>query len=104
MPAARFAGEFRAQRFQPAAYPRWLHQTDLTPACRGANPEIFFPENRHTDAAYARAHCAVCPLEDECREWALAQPVADLHGIWGGLSQKQREAIRAGRRRAQEAA
>lgn len=108
MPAARFAGEFRAQRFQPDAYPRWLNETDLTPACRGADPEIFFPENRHATAIEARDYCRRCPLKTTCQEWALEQPVADLHGIWGGLSQKQREAIRAQRRadhqRAQEAA
>ncbi|MDG4784333.1 WhiB family transcriptional regulator [Micromonospora sp. WMMD1102] len=107
MPAARFAGEFRAQRFQPDAYPRWLHQTDQTPACQGADPEIFFPEKGPTASAPARAICDRCPLLARCRSWALDQPTADLHGVWGGMTQYEREAyhrrLRAAQR-AQEAA
>lgn len=81
-----------AYRYTPDAYPAWLDETTATPACRGTNLEIWFPETRnvHRATARARAICQPCPLLDTCRDWALRQPADQLHGIWGGMSQHQR--------------
>jgi len=69
-------------------------------ACRGANPELFFhpdgkrgPEHRRREQA-AAAICRGCPVVADCRAHALAAP--EPHGVWGGLSESEREAIRTG--------
>lgn len=71
-----------------SSYPDFL-TTGTTPACRGADIDLFFPEQGH-DATEAKRICRRCPLLARCRNWSLAQPVLDLHGVWGGLSQHER--------------
>ena len=44
----------------------------------------------------ARALCCQCPELNPCTRWALTNH--EPAGIWGGLSQHQREAMRGGRR------
>lgn len=65
-------------------------------ACRDAGPETFFhPEGergsrrRSRDAA-AKLVCAACPVLLECREHALA--VREPYGVWGGMTEDEREA------------
>lgn len=96
--AGRAMKDSRAQRFQPAAYPRFLRNEDgPQPACRGVPIETFFPgHGRRTTEA--KQICARCPLRDRCREWALSRSTNELYGIWGGLSRDDRIAIRARRR------
>lgn len=60
-------------------------------ACRGMNPDMFFPE-RGDDARDAKAVCARCPVTADCLEWALTAPEKD--GIWGGTSGKDRKKMR----------
>ena len=71
----------------------WQYQGN----CREADPEIFFhPEGerggtrRRRDEA-AKAVCATCPVIAECREHALA--VNEPYGVWGGLSEAERQEI-----------
>ena len=71
-----------------SVYPDFLNES-TRPACRGADIDLFFPEQGH-DPVEAKAICRGCPLLARCRNWALAQPVIDLHGVWGGLSQTER--------------
>lgn len=66
-------------------------------ACREASPDIFFhPEaergqSRARRIQRAKAICATCPVLERCREHALA--VREPYGIWGGLTEDEREAI-----------
>ena len=60
-------------------------------ACRGMTPEIFFPESGAT-LAPARRVCAGCPVAQECRSVAIADP--SLQGIWGGTSARERDRLR----------
>lgn len=66
-------------------------------ACRGQDTELFFhPEGergprRAAREAAAKAVCATCPVLLACREHALA--VREPYGIWGGLSEQEREAL-----------
>jgi WhiB family redox-sensing transcriptional regulator len=70
--------------------------------CRGAT-DLFFPPNESTGRgcrkvnneriALARAVCAACPVQSDCRAYALSQPDT-LAGIWAGTSQRQRKRIR----------
>ena len=65
--------------------------------CRGVDPDTWFP--RKGDLATrttARRICHACPVRRECAELAFNIGAAD--GIWGGLSPKQRTAIRNRRR------
>jgi len=62
-----------------------------TAACRGMDPNVFFPE-RGRPLSDIRAICAGCPASDECLEYALANN--EHHGVWGGMSERQRRTIR----------
>ena len=67
-------------------------------ACKGMDPEIFFPEAAHGPAGdEARAVCETCPVRVQCLEYALANVEPD--GIWGGKTWRQRRKIRSDRRR-----
>lgn len=65
-------------------------------SCRDADSRLFFhpegergPARRDRDAA-AKAVCAGCPVLQQCREHALA--VREPYGVWGGLSEDDRQA------------
>ena len=52
------------------------------PACRGADPELFFPGPGQS-ADQAKAICASCPVRAECL--ALAHANGERFGVWGGV-------------------
>lgn len=56
-------------------------------ACRGADPNLFFPE-RGAPVGPAKAICRACPVRVECLTWALDNN--ETEGIWGGSSGKDR--------------
>jgi len=66
-------------------------------ACRGEDPAIFFhPEGergpaRESRKKAAKTICGGCPVRQECASHALA--VREPYGVWGGLSEDDREAI-----------
>jgi Transcription factor WhiB len=53
------------------------------PACRGADPALFFPAPGD-DGAEALAICARCPVRSEC--YARARANREPGGIWGGVN------------------
>ena len=69
----------------------------LVSACREADPDLFFhPEgergpSRSNREAAAKAVCATCPVLQQCRAHALAS--REPYGVWGGLSEHEREDI-----------
>lgn len=73
-------------------------------ACKGEPLELFIEPDaeRGTRQRYIsasneiKAMCGSCPVEGECLSWALRH---DEHGIWGGLTREQREAISKSRHR-----
>jgi WhiB family transcriptional regulator, redox-sensing transcriptional regulator len=65
-------------------------------ACRGVDPELFFPA-RGGDTATPKAICAGCPVRLDCLEYAMSPPV-EKFGIWGGVSERERRRIRSQRR------
>jgi WhiB family transcriptional regulator, redox-sensing transcriptional regulator len=69
--------------------PGWADQA----LCAQADPEAWFPEKGEA-AEQAKAICAACPVLAPCRAYALARP--ELRGIWAGLSERERRAIRRG--------
>jgi WhiB family redox-sensing transcriptional regulator len=63
-------------------------------ACRGADLSVFFPA-RGESAGPARQVCAGCPVRQQCLEFALGH--GEVHGIWGGLTVRDRRALRTRR-------
>ncbi len=64
------------------------------PACRGEDPELFFPDNDTLSAAEpARIICRRCPKKifSSCLEDALTHAV---EGIWGATTETDRDLIR----------
>jgi WhiB family redox-sensing transcriptional regulator len=73
----------------------WEWQLDG--ACRTADPQLFFhpegergPARQKRDAAAVQV-CAGCPVLQQCREHALT--VREPYGVWGGLTEDDREAV-----------
>jgi WhiB family redox-sensing transcriptional regulator len=66
-------------------------------ACRGLDSEMFFhPEGERGSAKEARERaakklCATCPVIMECRAHALK--VREPFGVWGGLTESERQVI-----------
>ncbi len=71
------------------------HWTDLA-ACRGVDPELFYPISTTGPAvdqvAEAKQVCAGCPVTTDCLNWALraGEPI----GIWGGTTPEERRYLR----------
>ena len=78
---------------------KWEWQ--LLGACRAQDTELFFhPEgergpSRSGRERSAKAVCATCPVIASCRAHALA--AREPYGVWGGLSETDREEILGGR-------
>jgi WhiB family transcriptional regulator, redox-sensing transcriptional regulator len=76
-----------------------IWEWQLQGACREADPRLFFHTEGERGAARrgrddaARAVCAGCPVIDSCRRHALT--VREPYGVWGGLSEDDRELIYA---------
>jgi WhiB family redox-sensing transcriptional regulator len=76
----------------------------LQAACRGLDSEVFFhPDGQRGSAraareAKAKEICASCPVMMACREHALK--VREPYGVWGGLTEEEREQVLRGGRHA----
>jgi len=57
--------------------------------CRGRKDLNFFPEHYNTTAPKAVAVCKVCPVREDCLEFAVENHIQ--YGIWGGLNYPQRK-------------
>ena len=79
-----------------SVFPNFAHGR-IVPACRGEDISLFFPP-RGSNGDEGKAICARCPLRKACRAWALAQPADRLYGIWGGMSDNDRNRWRAARK------
>ncbi len=65
-------------------------------ACLAENPELFFPigsaEPAMIQQQQAKKVCARCVVREECLQWAI--DVHQDHGVWGGLGENERRALR----------
>lgn len=70
----------------------WRHRA----ACRGEDPELFFPLGTGPDAQeqidVAKKVCRGCPVAQECGTWAMKHGMSD--GVWGGTSEADRATLR----------
>ena len=62
--------------------------------CASVDTDIFFPESGGNESKRAKAICSTCPVIDQCREYAMANP--QVRGIWGGTSWTERYKARKG--------
>ncbi|HET6811002.1 MAG TPA: WhiB family transcriptional regulator [Acidimicrobiales bacterium] len=65
-------------------------------ACRGVDPDIFFPVSDE-EAVQAKIICGECPVREACLEWALATRERD--GVWGGATERERRRMIRQRRK-----
>jgi WhiB family redox-sensing transcriptional regulator len=65
-------------------------------ACRGEDPELFFPIGTSGPALLqlqlAKAVCGRCAVQSLCLQWALLAQIDD--GVWGGLSEDERRTLK----------
>jgi WhiB family redox-sensing transcriptional regulator len=66
--------------------------------CRDVQTAVFYPgRGDNFGLEVARAVCARCVVRAECLEYALA--AHETIGVWGGLSERERRALRRQRAR-----
>ena len=69
-------------------------------ACAAADPDLFFPVSSggvsYQQERRAKAFCAICRVRPECLAFALETQQA--HGVWGGLSERERARLTRRRR------
>ena len=69
--------------------------------CKDEDRELFFPVGATgpsvAQVEMAKAICAVCDVRKDCLEWALS--TGQDSGVWGGLTEEERRAVRRARRR-----
>ncbi|MFC6878588.1 MULTISPECIES: WhiB family transcriptional regulator [Actinomadura] len=82
----------------------WRHRA----ACRDVDPELFFPIGNTGPAILqieeAKQVCRRCDVTDACLRWALES--GQDSGVWGGMGEDERRALkrRTARARARAAA
>ncbi|OZM74014.1 hypothetical protein CFN78_06925 [Amycolatopsis antarctica] len=64
--------------------------------CAQTDPEEFYPEKGGSTAA-AKRICQACDVRVVCLAYALDR--GERHGIWGGVSERDRRAMTAEQRR-----
>jgi len=70
--------------------PRWI--INGSPLCAQADPELWFADDHERGKqARAIAICNQCDLKVDCLEYGMENYV---QGIWGGLLEAERAAIR----------
>jgi WhiB family redox-sensing transcriptional regulator len=65
-------------------------------ACRDVDPELFFPIGNTGPALIqiedAKQVCQRCQVREECLRWALDS--GQDSGVWGGMSEDERRALK----------
>ena len=74
-------------------------------ACFGEDPELFFPEGNTAPSLLqtdqAKAICRRCEVSETCLKWAIES--GQDAGVWGGLSEDERRALKRRNARARRA-
>ena len=79
----------------------WRHKA----ACLESDPELFFPVGNTGPALLqideAKAVCRCCDVVDLCLKWAIES--GQDAGVWGGMSEDERRALKRRAARARRA-
>lgn len=65
--------------------------------CAQVDPAPFYPEDGGSIRP-AKQVCAMCPVRDQCRAYALEND--EQWGVWGGMSESDRRKLRRAEKRA----
>lgn len=67
--------------------------------CRHDDPSKWTPDPPFVEikSQEAKRICLDCPVIQQCRDWALGH--REAYGVWGGLSESDRDRILSGRLR-----
>jgi len=68
-----------------------MNKWKLKAACSKYDQDAWFPE-RGASTRAAKSICRQCDVQEECLEYAVN--MGEKFGIWGGLSERERRAIR----------
>lgn len=72
-------------------------------ACRSADDSTYYPDRgSRAQVSNAKRTCASCPVTGPCLEWAMTNN--EQHGVWGGLTRRERAELRRSRAAAARAA
>ena len=61
-------------------------------ACLREEPELFFPIGTSSQIEEAKAVCNRCPVIDACLRFAMENGMTA--GVWGGLTEDERRALK----------
>lgn len=67
-----------------------LESWESRAVCRGVDPEVFFGPGA-LQARKAKRICRSCPVVSECLAFALNHRI--WHGVWGGLTERERRRV-----------
>jgi WhiB family redox-sensing transcriptional regulator len=88
------------ERFAPPGTIPDMHLETISPAdgawqdralCAQTGADFFFPEPG-SSVREAKRICGMCEMRSACLEYALAND--ERFGVWGGLSEKERQVLR----------
>ena len=66
--------------------------------CRGSDTLVFYPPSDDDSLAEeAKTICSMCAVRKPCLEFALTS--REKHGVWGGLTERERRRVLRQRRR-----
>ena len=86
---------------RPPGVQTWPWDWQLAARCRGRDYPLFHPHverepMRSEREAAAKQVCAHCPVKRECLDHALES--GEPYGVWGGMSEGEREVLLHGPR------
>jgi hypothetical protein len=72
-----------------------IKEAPYAPACMVTDPDLWFEsqDEDYFQPRVAKKFCGECPVRQQCLEYALT--VNEQYGVWGGLTAKERQALRA---------
>lgn len=82
---------------RPQSFEDWMGFA----VCASVDPEVWFPQKSGSSAP-AKRICRgfkgspACPVINECLAYALEHD--ERFGVWGGMSERDRNAIKAGKK------
>jgi len=75
----------------------WVNQA----GCRAEDPDLFFPvgstDPNDDQLEEAKAVCIACSVREMCLDWSM--DTNQEIGVWGGLSEEERRAMKRARRK-----
>lgn len=70
-----------------------IDEASSIPPCQTSDPEVWYsdPTTGNWNFRVAKKLCGECPVRKECLNYAIVGN--ETHGIWGGLTYKERRKI-----------